>query len=1086
MAFNYTKNQQEAIFHEGENILVSAGAGSGKTAVLTERVIRKLKEGVPVESLIILTFTNAAAAEMKARIRRALMDNLAKSPDLKHALEGLDSAHIRTFDSYAFHLLKKYGYLKDISKQLTIGDEATFNLKKEALIDEVFERFFEKKDEAFKSYVSLFSHKDDTPAKRQILYFHEALSLHYDKEEFLEYTLHDYFNPTTFETLFSEYESIVLEQINTMKKRLQNLFDEGYPEEMEAYLEKLDQAFSPLFSCESYDCVHTYVKDQPRLPSTAGLTRTFKDTPDEEALEHLKAMTQTIKDVLKKELAGSPADPGPLQKSKQEHFHGFMATKDHIETIVRVLRTFDSAFHKMQKEEEVFDFSTVARLALDLIHEHQDVKKELLDSTSEIMVDEYQDTNAMQEAFLCTVGNNNLYMVGDVKQSIYRFRHADPTIFMEKYEAYKQDQGGRLIDLTDNFRSRSEVLDGVNRIFSAIMDETVGGVNYDARQALSAKNPVFDELRSNGTSYGLNVLAYREKDHESLLETFSKKELEMFLIARDIKVQVEKNAEIIGDDGLRPVTYGDHAVLMDRATDFGMLRKVFEYVGVPVNIHRNAQFIAHDEVILVRQILTLIAAMEDKDLYRSSFRHAFMSVMRSFAFERSDDAIVNQVMALPKNAPDALGHWVTPPFRDFFDTIEVLKEEARVMPVDELLHEVYDRFDLVKHSVRLSNTREAKARLDYMVELARSQAERGASLNTFAKHLEAVGKADKDIELALKSDFEANTVHVMTIHKSKGLEFPVVYVPHLFNKFMHDTSRERFKRSLGFLIPYDNEGYDEHFLYPLYRTLERTEDVSERLRVFYVALTRAKERVVLPFFQSETPATYMVDDADKVDVYERRRYKSFHAVIESVLDRMGPWVTHVELDAYHPDSTYRFEKSRRIPLDDAPAEKSYRYAGETPELEKRSAYSKGVSELVDKSTLEALDYGNRLHEMFERIDFLADIDEQLNTIAGNARERDLLKAFFDSDLIASLDIDTVYKEYPFALESEEGVRSGFIDLLLETKERFLVIDYKLKGIEDDAYQSQIEGYVHMLEEVVEKPVDGYLYSIMDKRFKKIM
>ncbi|MFW5894641.1 MAG: UvrD-helicase domain-containing protein [Bacillota bacterium] len=1089
MAFTYTKKQQEAIDHEGENILVSAGAGSGKTAVLTERVIRKLKDGVPIHSLIILTFTNAAAAEMKMRIRKALLENVEAEPSLRQALEGLDSAHIRTFDSYAFFLLKKYGYLKGISKQLSIGDEASFSLKKETLIDAVFDRYFKQGDKDFLDYVSLFSHKDDSPAKRQILFFHEALSLYYDQEAFFQYTLKDHFTQKTFEALFSRYEAIVLEQVATMKRRLRALFDETDIEVIEEHLEALYQTLTPLFECDDYDCVHTFVVSDPKLPTTAGATRKLKDTPEESELEAIKPKLSAIKDILKKDLAGSPASPGPLRKSKADHFEGFMATQPYIQTIIAILKDFDTEYKTMQKEEEIFDFSTVARYALDLIHEHESVREALRQNTHEIMVDEYQDTNAMQEAFLSVVGNDNLYMVGDVKQSIYRFRHADPTIFMEKYMAYKDESGGHLIDLTENFRSRKEVIEGINRLFEGVMDTTVGGVSYDERQALKAKNPTYEKHRKDTVPYGVDILLYEEEESEALLEKFSKKELEMFLVAREIKAQVERKTEVATDGGLRPITYGDHAILLDRASDFETFKKVFEHVGVPISIHRNVPFIDHDEVILVRSLLTLIAAMDDDALYHASFKHAFMSVMRSFAFEMDDDAIVRQVLDFPDHPVQPHERFeahILEPFRPFFKKVETLRQEARRTPVDELLHEVYFAFDLFGKIIRLQNTREAKARLDYMVEVARVEAQKGTTLNGFAKHLKAIAQAESDIELSLKSDFDANTVHMLTIHKSKGLEFPVVYLPHLFNTFMHDTNRERFKRSLGFLIPYDNEGYDEHFLYPLYRTMEKTEDVSERLRVLYVALTRAKERVVMPFFEPVDKETYTVDEKGLVDVYDRRRYRSFHQILMSVIERFEPNIKRVAMDDYAPDITYRHATGSDKTFESKGLEKTYRSAGETPAIERRSSYSKGVGTLVDPGTLDALDYGNKLHEVFERIDFQEPVAPQLERLGLNKKEKTLIQGFFESSLIKSLDIQRVFKEYPFALEEDEGLKSGFIDLLIETRDAFMVIDYKLKGIEEPAYEVQIEGYVSTLSALVDKRVEGYLYSILDKTFKKVV
>ncbi len=1088
MGFDYTLKQKDAINHEGENILVSAGAGSGKTAVLTARVIRKIRDGVPVTSLVILTFTNAAAAEMKERIRKALFSEAAESDVIKRALDSLDSAHIRTFDSYAYYLLKKYGHHKNISKKLKIGEPAEFSVMKKNLIDRVFEDFYKSGDQAFIDYLDLFSYKDSRRAKNQILYFHEALSLHYDKEAFMNDVLSEYFTRPHFETLFSRFESNILEEITTMKDRLHTLFDEPFCEESIAYLEKFKAAMDPLLRCTDYTCVHETLISDFKLPSTASLTRKLKDTPEESEADTIKRETGVIKAMLKK-LTGDPSNPGPLQKSKEDHFEGYQATKPHIEVIIRLLRMFDERYQAIQKEEEHFDFSTVARTALDILYETPSVIEELRKSINEIMVDEYQDTNAMQEAFLTTLETDNLYMVGDVKQSIYRFRHADPTIFVSKYQKYRNGEGGHLIDLTDNFRSRDEIITPINTLFSHVMDETVGGVTYDALQKLHAKNGVYDKYRDDTLGYGMEIHTYKEETVESLTPSFSKKEIEMFMLARDIEEKIKRGAKVVGDGGLRDLKYGDHAILVDRKTDFDTFKKVFEYVGVPLTVHRDQKFLGNEEIILVRQLLTLIASLKDDAIYEQSFIHAFMSVMRSFAFCEPDDRIVRQVLRFKRKRPKsekAFFDMLTEEYASFFETLKDLDKTLATNPLSQFLETVIDTFDIPRHTVHLKDSDAARSRLEYLVDIAEKDASRGKDLKAFLTYLIEVLDNELDLDLGMRKSLSEETVHIMTIHKSKGLEFPVVYLPHLYNTFQGDTTSERFRKDLGFLIKYDNEGLDEHFLYPLYKTEEKTADVSERLRVLYVAMTRAKERLVVPFFEAKEPTLYSVDEKDLVDRYSRRHYRSFQEVFESVIGSFEPLKKSMNPETLSMSHEYRFQSQDALELEAKAPMKTYASVGETKIEKKTSAFSKGVGDLLEGETLKALDYGNRLHDIFETIDFHEPVEPQLDAFTMNDKEKTMVLAFFNHPLIKDMPLEGVYKEYPFALEKDESLASGFIDLLLESEDAFYVIDYKLKDIEKEAYVEQVEGYVEMLRTITSKPVKGYLYSIMETRFKEIV
>ena len=496
-----------------------------------------------------------------------------------------------------------------------------------------------------------------------------------------------------------------------------------------------------------------------------------------------------------------------------------------------------------------------------------------------------------------------------------------------------------------------------------------------------------------------------------------------------------------------------------------------------------------EEIILVRQLLTLIASLKDDAIYEQSFIHAFMSVMRSFAFSKSDDMIVRQVLRFKRTRPgskQAFSDMIIPDFKPFFETLETLEKTLATKPLSKFLETVIDTFDIHRYTVHLKDSDAARSRLEYLVDIAEKDASRGKDLKAFLAYLSEVLDNELDLDLGMTKSLSEETVHIMTIHKSKGLEFPVVYLPHLYNVFQGDTTSERFRKDLGFLIKYDNEGLDEHFLYPLYKTEEKTADVSERLRVLYVAMTRAKERLVVPFFEAKEPALYSVDEKDLIDRYSRRNYRSFHDVFESVIGSFEPLKKSVNPEELSMSHEYRFQSQDALELEARAPMKTYASVGEEKIEKKTSAFSKGVGDLLEGETLKALDYGNRLHDIFETIDFYEPVEPQLETFNLSENEKAMVLAFFNHPLIKDMALEGVYKEYPFALEKDESLASGFIDLLLESEEAFHVIDYKLKDIEKDAYVDQVKGYVEMLETITDKPVKGYLYSIMEKRFKEIV
>ena len=456
----WTEEQLKAINTDGSNIIVSAGAGSGKTAVLTERVITKIRKGISIDKLLILTFTKAAAAEMKERIRIAI-----KKENNKQELDLLDSAYITTFDSFALSIVKKYHYLANISKNVNIGNENIFKLEKEKILDEIFERHYQQKNKEFIKLISDFCVKDDTEIRDYILKIREKLDAKVDSEKYLQEYLDSYYSDSNMNNIVKSYTNILQSKIYEIKESLEDI---SYYVDSN-YYQKLEEILTPLLGSNIYREIKDSLNIKlPPLPRGSDI--------------EVKSKKEAINDLIKllKELT--------IYESEDEITSSINMTKDYAKAIIEILLELDKKIKAFKFVNDIYEFNDIALLAIKIVKDNSDAREELKNSFNEILIDEYQDTSDIQETFINLIGNNNVYVVGDIKQSIYRFRNANPYIFKNKYDSYTKNIDGIKIDLNKNFRSRSEVINNINLIFSYIMDEVVGGANYKKDHEMSFGN----------------------------------------------------------------------------------------------------------------------------------------------------------------------------------------------------------------------------------------------------------------------------------------------------------------------------------------------------------------------------------------------------------------------------------------------------------------------------------------------------------------------------------------------------------------------------------------------------------------------
>ena len=494
-----TKEQQWAIDAEGSNIIVSAGAGSGKTAVLTQRVIRKIMSGVDVSKLLVLTFTNEAASEMKNRIRNAIIKN-----NLTKQLNLLDAAYITTFDSYALSVVKKYAYKLNISKNIGITDSNIITIYKYKVIDKIFDEMYGEED--FDNLINDFCLKDDTSLKKDIIKLSEKLDLQLDKEKYIrEYFLH-YDNEEFTNKMIDDYMHLIRNKVIQLK----DIYEEFTSYCSDSLIKKIDEYFSGLFSAEEYD---EYVLFMSKSP----VRFTSVDENGLELKEELKKKIEEIKKLLR-------------FKDKNELTLGIEKTRRNIQVILNIISKMDNEVAKYKDKTGSYEFNDIAHMALGIVQNNLEIREEIRNYFNEIMVDEYQDTSNIQEEFVSLISNNNVYMVGDVKQSIYRFRNANPYIFQDKYNRYSKHDGGIKIDLLKNFRSRNETLFNINEIFNLIMDDEIGNADYLDSHNMVYGNTAYD-LENPGHDNNIEIYNY---DNE-INTMYTREEKEIFIISEDIK-----------------------------------------------------------------------------------------------------------------------------------------------------------------------------------------------------------------------------------------------------------------------------------------------------------------------------------------------------------------------------------------------------------------------------------------------------------------------------------------------------------------------------------------------------------------------
>jgi ATP-dependent helicase/nuclease subunit A len=890
----FTPDQQRVIDTRNSNILVSAAAGSGKTAVLVERIIKMITDEqnpVDIDRLLIVTFTSAAAAQMRERISKAVAKKLEENPENEHLQRQsslIHNAQITTIDSFCLFVIRNNFNEIGIDPGFRVADESEVKMLEADVMDKLLEDEHTTGTEKFLNFIESYStgaseNKIDEAILRL---YHFSMSYPFP-EDWLKERLNDYKldninelpQKQWFKGALDYVKTIIGECITRLHQALDIAGSVGgplqYSENLADDLALMEKFMNTSDYNELYD-LFTY-SSFSRLSNKKG----------ENVEPVLKDMVKSIRDEVKKNVAD--LKKFLFQISIDATINDMSLCQENVEELVRLTLSFKERLDNAKREKNIIDFSDMEHFALKILLEKDDngniiprnTALELQDYFHEIMIDEYQDSNEVQELLLKCIsgenkGNYNRFMVGDVKQSIYKFRLARPEIFMEKYNTYPIDQDDSpnvRIDLSKNFRSRREVTDATNFICSQLMSKKVGNVEYDKNSALYVGASYPEPLEKDLYKTEL-LIATQNNNSESKNEKnkSKEKEIEALMVAERINSLVGNFPVTDSDTGeVRPAKFSD-IVLLFRTTagwdeDF---RRILMEQGIPVHVTSKTGYF---ETLEIQGIVNLLRVLDNplqdiplfgvmklpyfgfndvelayiKCSVRDYLNNNDMAEKKLFLYEQvklfKEIGNFNQVS---KEKIDRL-----------IDTITLYRKKVSYTPIKELINELIDKTGYEAYVGSMPGGDQRIANIELLLEKA------GAFENTsfyglfhFIRYLETIQEQEVDFGEANILDENADVVRIMTIHKSKGLEFPICFVCGLSKNFNLMDMRESIIMDVELGIGVD---YIDTELRVKRKTMRKNvvaqrmkEDTrGEDLRVLYVALTRAKEKLILTGFCSD-------------------------------------------------------------------------------------------------------------------------------------------------------------------------------------------------------------------------------------------
>ena len=899
----WTNEQQSAINEKGSNILVAAAAGSGKTAVLVERIIRKIiNDGIDIDKILVVTFTNAAASEMRERILDAIYKKIEENPEdsnLQKQIILLNKASICTIDSFCLDVIKNNFYEIDVSANTRIADGTEILLLKQEVLDDLFDEKYIANDLDFIDLINTYTkYNKDEELKDLILNIYTYIQASPFPEEWLEDKI-KMFNIKEHEEYknFSNtpWGKIIITKVDEI---LENgiLKLENIKRKMEKFTE-LDK-FTAIINEDIYN--YSYIKENLNdWDKSAVAISNFESKrwiTDKKITNDLKDEAKEIKDNVKEEFKKVKELINCISEEANNDISDMYIILNKLKNLIL---EFSNRFYQKKREKNIMDFNDMEHLALKILVSKDeqgnivktDIAKRYAEKFEEIAIDEYQDSNLVQEYILTSVSKgNNIFMVGDVKQSIYKFRQARPELFIDKYNKYKiepETNENRKIQLFKNFRSRKNILDFTNLVFENIMSKKLGDIEYNQEEYLNL-GASYLELPEQNINTEIEIINTSEEDieegDEQSEERIEDVVLEARFIARRIKELIDGKYQVIDKkQGKRNIKYKDIAILLRSISGTAnVYEKEISALGIPVYSDSSGEYLQSIEIETIMALLRIINnPMQDIPL---------VTVMRSPIGNFTDNELIEiRMNDINANFYEALAKTDTPKVKKFLQLLDEIRQDEQYMALDEWIWNIYVKTGYMDYVSVMPNGNLRVSNLKMLFERAKQyESASFKGLFNFINFIDKIKFNSEDLTAAKIIGENENVVRIMSIHKSKGLEFPVVILAGTGKQFNFQDLNGKIllDQDLGIGPQYIN--YERHIEF---KTLAKkalaikakNEAISEEMRVLYVALTRAKEKLIVVGRQkyvnkkmSEKQAILDIylEDNKKINSYLLEKYKT--------------------------------------------------------------------------------------------------------------------------------------------------------------------------------------------------------------------
>lgn len=1145
--FQFTAAQEEAI-QTACPVLVSAAAGSGKTRVLTERLIRHVRNGEDITRFLVITFTRAAAAELRSRILAELNELSAQEPDNRHYRRQsalLYRAQIGTIDSFCTSVVRDNAHLLGISPSFSMLDEERGSALRSRALEDVLDRAYESinDDAGLRSLVdSVGAGRDDARLSSLILSLHDQLQSRAFPDRWLRQALDALDTTDIRDAGETEWGAYLLREIADESAFLASRLENALHIMNETGNEPLHKAYA-----DGYAFVAEQLRDAARAAASGwDRTRDFlsfefprlgavRKFPDEACKERVKAVWDDTKKAVPKLRNLMTGDSAAL-------LDGIRRSRPALEALGTLVLALDREYAARKRRADVCDFSDVEHLCVQLLCGDSDgepspLAAELSARFSEVMVDEYQDVNAVQELIFRRVSaeGRRLFMVGDVKQSIYRFRLAEPAIFNAKYAAFEHPDAGHRVLLRENFRSRNAVLNACNAVFGRIMSPALGEIEYNDEARLvrgglfAAEGEILPELC---------LLDPRTGDDE---ETPDKRQFEAAYIANRIRDMVQAGEPVSdGRGGTRPVEYGDIAILLRTPNTSGAaFRWALTQAGIPVSTRQGGAFFSRPEISFSLSMLS-VADNPRQDV-------PLIAALRGLPFGFTPDELAAIRAAGKGDFWDALCVRAESDehCRRFVSLLNELREIAREESTDSVLRWLYDRTGLMAACSAAADGAQRTANLMQLYEYARRFEQDGnRGLFRFVDWLRQLEQHGMEPPAAVIR----NSVQILSIHKSKGLEFPVVFLADNSHRWNRGGSAPVLCHNglgLGMRLTDAARGIDFPTL-PWLAIRRRTEaeELSEQERVLYVAMTRARDRLIMTCVQKNAEETVAAMDTHTDAPFDPRLLMRANSA--------APWLIRaaaaddgrtITLRFPVPDTTtvcgadaaetptasadeeivselterigWRYPHTDAVNLPSKLTATGVAHLGEAAdpealELEKPRARHFRIPKLQpQEAPLTGAERGIAEHLVMQHIDFRQTADR--NAIAveiermrrqGFLTDRQAeavppedIEAFFRSEIGQRvLRADQVVREFRFSLlcpsnlwfpdapEDEESLLQGVVDCCIEEDGQLTILDFKTDAVIDPSrHTDQLAAYAAAMHRILKKPVRGAVLWYLRKK-----